>query len=93
MFPGSSNQYVSSGALGANSTTQIKKGGGLAGRFIPSVTGTIALFDNAAGDTSGVALMPATACTAGTPLLIDILFQTGLVVVLGGGANGALLYN
>lgn len=88
-----SNPQYTPKAVGANSTTQIKKGAGLLGVFIPSVNGTIAAYDNAAGATSGGVIMAATTCTAGTPMQIGLSFITGLTVVTAGGAAGSVGYN
>lgn len=77
--------------LGSNSTTQVKKGNGIAGRFIPSASGTIAIYDNASGDTANV-IMASTAVVAGTAMTFSFLVQNGITVILGGGAAGTFGY-
>lgn len=93
LSPNPQYQYA---LLGANSTTQVKKTGGNAGAFIPSVTGTLALYDNAAGNTTvngaNPQIMAATTVTAGVALEIGAKFINGLVAVLAGGAAGTILF-
>jgi hypothetical protein len=77
----------------ANQTLQIKKTSGLAGRFVCSTTGTLALYDNATGDTTGPQILNATTVTAGQVLEIGALFTRGLTAVLAGGGIGTMMYN
>ncbi len=82
--------------LGANSATVVKgnsntNANGVAISFIPSVTGTIALYDSATAQTSTGNILAATAVTAGVALNLGLLFFNGLYVVLAGGAAGTIV--
>lgn len=92
MIP-NSNEQGNVKICAANSTTQVKKGNGLSVRFIPSVTGTLAIYDNAAGDTSGDVLLATTAVTVGIALHLGMLNLVGIVAVTAGGAAGSFVFN
>jgi len=77
--------------IGVNSTVLVKNDQGLAGGFLPTVSGTITVYDNTSGTSNPV--LSGFAVTAGVPAVFGILCVKGINVTTAGGAAGTFLYN
>lgn len=74
------------------SSAEVKKGAGVVKRFFPTHNGTIAIYDNSAGDTSGTKLLDTYSVTAGATLELGMIFQQGLSIVLASSAAGTICF-
>lgn len=74
----------------AGQSLLVKQGNGVVGAFIPTTSGTMIIYDN----TSAVApiILNSMAVTAGVPVPLDMIFQTGLFIALTSAAGTVLYY-
>lgn len=88
---GSGDNYA---ACAAGATTSVKAAPGRIVRIIPLTgTGTVQVNDNALGNTSGQVLYPATAVTAGTPIVLDCPAKNGIAVTLGAATTALVIFS
>lgn len=74
-------------------TTNVKAAPGRIAKIIPvSGTGTVTIYDNALGNTSGNVIWPATAVAVGTPQFVGCPTNLGISVVVGATTTINLVY-